>query len=222
MFLISEAIKNKKDIFNHAAQRAETDGFFSNSLTKHNIARYSILPPVNLYVLYSLAQEVSTIAGDMAEIGVYAGGSTLLLAVTNGSKNIHAFDTFSGIPNSSISAIDEHRGGDFSDVDANKVKAMLGRYKNITIHDGDIAETKNDVRNNTFSFVHVDCDVYKPIKECCEFFVPRLSPYGIIIFDDYNLHTCPGARTAVDEYFGDSIFLVHPTGQGVFFNEKKT
>jgi len=49
--------------------------------------------------------------------------------------------------------------------------------------------------------VHIDVDIYQSVKDCCEFFYPRLHAGGVMLFDDYGKWTCPGAKLAVDEFF---------------------
>ncbi len=48
--------------------------------------------------------------------------------------------------------------------------------------------------------MHVDVDLYRPTRDTVEFFYPRLSPGGVILFDDYGSAMCPGAARAVDEF----------------------
>ena len=40
-------------------------------------------------------------------------------------------------------------------------------------------------------------------KAICEFFYPRLSPGGIIVFDDYGYKKATGCKKAVDDFFAD-------------------
>ncbi len=53
-----------------------------------------------------------------------------------------------------------------------------------------------------FRFVRIDVDHYLPTKGAIEFFLPRMVPGGIMQFDDYNHHECPGATKAIDEIIG--------------------
>lgn len=67
------------------------------------------------------------------------------------------------------------------------------------------------------AFAHIDLDIYQSILDSCRFIYPRLSPGGVIVFDDYGFMSCPGAREAVDRFFADKleIPLVLPTGQAI-------
>jgi hypothetical protein len=49
--------------------------------------------------------------------------------------------------------------------------------------------------------VHIDCDLYEPAKAAIEFFYPRLSPGGLLIFHDYANPSWDGIRRSVDEFF---------------------
>ena len=57
--------------------------------------------------------------------------------------------------------------------------------------------------DKTFSFVHIDVDLYEPAKDSLEFFYPRMAEGGIILMDDYGLGTCPGVTSAGQEFFSD-------------------
>ena len=46
------------------------------------------------------------------------------------------------------------------------------------------------------SFVHLDVDLYEPTRACLDYFLPRLSPGGFVICDDYGAPTFPGAARA--------------------------
>ncbi|WP_079717149.1 TylF/MycF/NovP-related O-methyltransferase [Parapedobacter sp. ISTM3] len=51
------------------------------------------------------------------------------------------------------------------------------------------------------AFAHIDCDWYASVMSCLVQIEPRLSPGGVIVFDDY--YAWSGCRSAVDEYFRD-------------------
>ncbi len=47
------------------------------------------------------------------------------------------------------------------------------------------------------AFAHIDCDWYEPVRTCMARIIPRLSPGGVLVFDDYSSYS--GCRKAVDE-----------------------
>jgi len=154
--------------------------------------------------------------GDVAEVGVYRGGSAELIAKNFPDRLVHLFDTFTGIP-----VADEHdnyhKVGDFSNVLLENVQKQLIQFENIRWHVGVFPETATELTEQQFVFVHVDCDVYPSVMACCEFFYPRLSAGGVIVFDDYCAKTCLGAKAAVDTFFMDKPEkLVLPSGDGCY------
>ena len=51
------------------------------------------------YQIYSAVEKTAKIEGDIAEVGVYKGGSAKLICEAKETKNLHLFDTFNGLPN---------------------------------------------------------------------------------------------------------------------------
>lgn len=177
---------------------------------------HTLVDVVRCYMLYQFALHAAPVPGDVAEVGVYKGGTARLLAETigNSDKRIHLFDTFSGMPPADPRR-DIHREGDFSDTSLDDVKSYLGEFLNIRYYKGLFPDTAGGITGEAFSLVHVDADLYRSVRDCLEFFYPRMSAGGIMVFDDYGFLTCPGAKEAVDEYFKDRAEspVYMPTGQ---------
>jgi O-methyltransferase len=171
------------------------------------------------WMMHELLRLVSLTRGDTAECGVFAGAGSFLICQSNESspmnKTHHAFDSFEGLsePKSTIDG-SHWKSGDMS-VSLDSVKArLLG--SNIVYHKGWIPTTFHEVESNQFSFVHIDVDLYQPTRDSVEFFYPRMSDGGIMLFDDYEFDTCPGATRAIDEFFRDKAEkpLALPSGGG--------
>jgi len=178
---------------------------------------YSLLSDDRLEMLYQLAKHASAVPGDMAEVGVYRGGTAFLMAsVIRGSgKELHLFDTFSGLPETSP-GFDLHRTGDFSDTGAAGVSDLLSEFFGVYLYPGFFPDTvPAGWGSKVFSYVHIDVDIFRSAGDCCRYFYPRMAAGGIMIFDDYGFPSCPGIRRAVDEYFctvsDKPVYL--PTGQ---------
>ena len=84
-----------------------------------------------------------------------------------------------------------------------EVKRVLARFPNVAYHPGWIPERFSAVTDKTFSFVHIDVDIYQPTKDSIEFFYPRLATGGILMCDDYGFSNCPGATQAIDDFLRD-------------------
>jgi hypothetical protein len=170
--------------------------------------------PQEAYLVYSIAKSQSEFEGDMAEVGVYRGGSAKLICETKKTKRLHLFDTFEGLPE--VSEKDTHFGisfwkeKQFGNTSLESVKKYLSKYENVLFYKGMFPDTANPVTNARFSFVHLDVDLYKSTMDCLKFFYPRMVKGGIILSHDY--HT-GGVRSAFDEFFRDKkISLIELPG----------
>jgi O-methyltransferase len=177
----------------------------------------SLVPLQAKYMLYCLALDATKRCnGDIAECGVYKGGTAKILAELAPDRPLHLFDTFSGMPDTDPTR-DLHQAGDFADTNIESVRDYLADNKNVTCVVGLVPDSLEVVRDRAFSFVHIDLDIYSAIKSACEFFYPRMQPGGMLLFDDYGYSSCPGARAAVDEFFSDKpeVEMAMITGQCV-------
>jgi hypothetical protein len=185
-------INTQKDIW-------EKDPNFSN-IYQH-IKDTTIVGPDRSFVLYQFARHARLIDGDIAEVGVYKGGTAELLAelFNNTNKTLYLFDTFCGTP-STIAPVDMHQEGDFSDVSLPTIKARLKKYSQIEFREGVFPETTVGLNDKRFCFVYLDADIYQETKDGLNFFYKRVLPGGVIVIDDYEGKHCPGVKQAIDEF----------------------
>lgn len=183
---------------------------------RDEIKEFTLVPKIDSFILYQFAKYVMDKPGDIAEVGVYRGGTAKLIskALASCDKHVHLFDTFSGMPLTDDTK-DWHKKGDFDDTSLEGVKEYLKDCRNITLYKGLFPDTADPVKDRTFCLAHIDVDIYRSVLDCCEFFYPRLEKGGIMLFDDYGRLTCPGARLAIDEFFVDQLNqpIYLPTGQ---------
>jgi len=160
--------------------------------------------PFEAYNLYSIVKSLSNLDGEIAEVGVYQGGSSKIICETKGDKKLHLFDTFQGLPD--VTEKDNCFGKQIwkknlcGDTSLEMVQIYLSKYKNVYFYQGEFPSTSTPVNNSKFSFVHLDVDLYKSTKDCLEFFYPRLVPGGIILTHDYHSE---GVSSAFTEFFSD-------------------
>lgn len=142
------------------------------------------------------------VAGDFAEVGVYKGWTARLIHCYAPERTLHLFDTFEGFTERSHRAEMASVGTSalaFSDTSLEAVRTLVGEV-NVHYHVGFFPQTvPPELHDRQFAFVHLDADLYEPIKAGLEFFYPRMCPRGMIVVHDYN--SWPGARRAVDEFF---------------------
>ncbi len=164
-----------------------------------------LLSDIDAYQIYAMAKKTEKIEGEIAEVGVYKGGSAKLIRQAT-QKPIHLFDTFEGLPDiSKHDNPDEFHKGDYP-ASLENVKNTLKDYSNIYFYKGIFPSTSEPVKNKRFSFVHFDVDIYESTVDCLRFFYPRMSKGGIIISHDYP--GAKGVKKAFDEFFEDKQEIV--------------
>lgn len=154
-----------------------------------------------IYNIFSAVRKTGKTDGDLAEVGVYRGGSAKILYLAKGEKKkLHLYDTFEGMPEPDLN-VDVIKKGDLADTSLEVVKEYLGVPIDIVYHKGFFPETAVNEMSTTFSFVHLDCNLYKSTKDALSFFYPRLVPRGMLISHDYRSINTPGVTKAFDAFF---------------------
>ena len=148
------------------------------------------------------------IPGDVVECGSARGGSAALMGLTLKSlgahRNLWLFDTFEGLPPPSAADPDHDiaelytgafRGGD------DEVGALferLGILEGTRMVKGLFQDTLPTAEVGAVAVLHLDGEWYESVRVCLEQLYDRVSPGGVIQFDDYG--HWEGARRAVDEF----------------------
>ena len=170
------------------------------------------------------------IAGDIAECGVWRGGSMMTVALTllahgDRSRSLYLFDTFEGM--SSPTADDKSLDGVSADVqlaqdprgtgiwccaslDDVRANILSTGYPEEKIHliKGKVEDTIPGNIPSNLSLLRLDTDWYESTRHELKYLYPKLDAKGILIIDDYG--HWQGAKKAVDEYFaelGGNIYL---------------
>ena len=178
-------------------------------------AQLSPMGNANINILIHMIDRTRNLPGDIADCGVFRGGSTvgmgLYLRQQGIAKRIYGFDSFGGFPEEANA--DMHLGGadnedrhahgfDTTSVEAVQHKVDSFRLRNVELVPGFFNQTFPTLaaKNLAFSFAHLDVNLYESYKSCLEFFYPRLAKGGIVLFDEYNDPPWPGCNKAVNEF----------------------
>jgi O-methyltransferase len=155
------------------------------------------------YQIMMMVRSTHNVLGDIAEVGTYRGGSAKLIAIARGddsSKNIFLFDTFEGLP--SLTDIDRLSFTDNQyQADFGEVSKYVSMYPKISLHKGIFPDSAAPIVSKTFSFVHLDVDLYQATRDSVAFFYPRMEKGGVLLSHDYT--TAPGVKKAIDEFMVD-------------------
>ena len=167
------------------------------------------VPPFTNYIRISTLDLVAGeiyergIAGNVAEVGVFKGMFARYINQAFPDRTFYLFDTFEGFHAKDVEV--EEKGAfsdgkqDFSATSEKQVLSLMKHPEKFIVKKGWFPESLGGLED-TFCFVSLDADLYKPIYDGLEYFYPRLSKGGYIFIHDYNNKGYEGAKAAVREY----------------------
>jgi O-methyltransferase len=174
----------------------------------------TLVDRLRCYELWELVSQLGHLSGNILEVGVWRGGTGALICrrAKNLPKNpiVYLCDTFKGV----CKATDKdtsYSGGEHADTSEQLVLDLLSGLgcQNFKILTGIFPDDHLEaVENETFSFVHIDVDVYQSAKDVFNFVWPRMPVGGMAVFDDFGFDTCDGIPILVAKSQRDSDKLV--------------
>lgn len=196
------------------------DEAFEKAVQK--VKSFTMLERDRLFTLWQFARQAKVLSGAIAQVGVFRGGSARLIAyaIEGNAKPFYLFDTFKGMPKVNES-IDLHKEGDFIDTSLDSVKERFSNAKNVIFCPGIFPNTADPAKNEKFSFVYIDVDIYQSTLDSLKFFYPRMLSGGFIVFDDYMGKNTPGVKKALDEFLSDKkeMPIITTVGQCVIIKQ---
>lgn len=155
------------------------------------------------YDLWTLARQLHHVEGDVLEVGVWRGGTGAVLAQAvkdTPSRRVFLADTFTGVVKAG-SRDTRYTGGEHADTSLDVVKDLLANLKldNVTLLKGIFPEDTAHEVPGKIALLHSDVDVYQSSKDIVEWCLPRLSPGGMIVFDDFGFGGCEGVTQYCEE-----------------------
>jgi Macrocin-O-methyltransferase (TylF) len=157
------------------------------------------------YALYQNVRHVLStgVPGDLVELGVYKGNSAAMLAALGREwgRRTFLFDTFTGFDARDLKGIDSNQHVQFTETSLEAVQRLVGT-DSVTYVKGFFPQSLDQIEiPQPIAVVHIDCDLYDPMKAGLEIFYPRMSPGGLLMLHDYSSGHWPGATRAIDEFF---------------------
>ena len=187
-----------------------------------------------LYFL-DMLDKTRNVEGDIVECGVSIGHGALLFLLMSEylgvKRTYYGFDSFEGLP--APSEKDEttpiKEKGYWANPPATVLKVLRdGRLPEDVIQDrvrlvkGWFSDTVSQY-DGRVALLHLDCDLYDSYKTCLEALYDKVSPGGIIMFDEYADERWTGARKAIDEFFAGKpeVIQAHDKCDWKYFAIKK-
>lgn len=157
--------------------------------------------------LHKLLLETESVPGDVVELGCHVGCTSIRIAMVISAlgKQLHAFDSFQGLPVPSI-----HDGDHplvrwrMHSVTKEKFIQLFQKHEVPlpVIREGFFSETVPDLLPEQISFAFIDTDQYESMRLGIRSVLPRMSIGGVIAIHDYKDPRFPGIVKACDELLG--------------------
>ena len=167
---------------------------------------YETADVIRTSTLSLIADEIHAreLKGSVAELGVAQGKFARVINALFPEKELHLFDTFEGFPASDIADDKQRKFSDtkpewYADIDMSALMSSMRYPERCVIHKGYFPDTAQGLEES-FCFVNIDCDLYKPILAGLEYFYPRLVKGGYIFVHDYRSKYFTGVRSALNEF----------------------
>jgi len=160
--------------------------------------------------LYDFYRRTLDVAGHIAEVGVFKGAISILFAKLvlihehESLTMVHGFDWFEGNrPTKEDSSLLVKGGYKAVYEDVANLISLQQLDHILKIHKIDVStelgkffKTNNHLR---FKLVFLDAGLYNVVKACIGHFYDRLTPGGIMVFDQFNHEQSPGETLAITQ-----------------------
>ncbi|KAK3604792.1 hypothetical protein CHS0354_000450 [Potamilus streckersoni] len=193
------------------------------------VKKNSLVNFYQAYELWSLVEQLEKVNGDVLEVGVWRGSSSIVmgskLKQLCSEKHVYACDTFEGVVKSDASRDNFYKGGEHRDTSQAFVAQLVeaAGLTNVTLLKGVFPEeTGHCIESRQFSLCHIDVDTYISARQVMDWVWQRLSAGGVIIFNDFGFPMTQGITALVNEYRRDSDKMVihNLNGNGILVKVK--
>jgi len=170
------------------------------------------------------------VPGDFVECGVFRGDMTWMVTemtdLRSAGKKFYIYDTFTGfVPQYSsaddfpgapqyLEAIDrEYRATDIESYVRNRFRDK----DYVVVTKGVVPDVLHQIAPQQIAFLHIDLNSPRAEAAALEFLLDRVTPGGIVIFDDYGWKHFQNHKEAIDRWLAarGQLILELPTGQGL-------
>lgn len=186
------------------------DKLFSRVVEEYVQLHGPPVDPIRIVHIFHQVQAANRLdAGDFIELGTHRG---LLLkaiyAFMDPTATLYSFDTFEGFDERDLVVerqkyASQWTVGNFLPTSPEEVAAYVGNGTppaNLKVVKGWFPASFAGLEDKRWRFVHIDFDLYAPIKAALDTLWDRVVPGGVVMVHDYGCYGFPAARKAVDEF----------------------
>jgi O-methyltransferase len=178
---------------------------------------------VSYYEVAIIIRELETVlqngvVGDIVEFGCYTGTTSLfiarLLKIMSEQREFHVYDSFAGLPEKTpadnSAAGDQFKAGELKAPKAEFIKNFKQAGLALPIiHKGWFCNIPENGVPDKIAFAFLDGDFYESINDSLKLIEHKLSPGAVIVIDDYQSESLPGAQKAVNQWLKDKNYKIH-------------
>lgn len=179
---------------------------------------WTLSDPNRSAMFYLLLDNIKELEGDFAEVGTHQGSTArIIFEQKRTGEKLYIFDTFEGFDSKDVD-YEANIGvntktGHFSNTSIEMVNKEITGNSNgsdsLITKKGYFPSTFEGLENNKFKFVHLDADLYNPMKAGLELFYPNLISGGYLLVHDYG-GEYEGTRKAVMEFMKENKITLVP------------
>jgi len=161
------------------------------------ISDTTILDTKRLYTLWFFSENLRDVNADIVDLGCLKGGVGYVMSKANKKGRVHLIDSFEGL----IENDHYHSKGHFifkdKDFVENKIKEL--KLNNTKVFKLNFPKGADNIfKNKKIKLCHIDVNTYNSTKKSFYYIKKKLIKNGVIIFDDYGIHSAVGVKKFVD------------------------
>tara|TARA_Y100000590_G_scaffold114564_1_gene130557 strand:- start:7711 stop:8469 length:759 start_codon:yes stop_codon:yes gene_type:complete len=186
------------------------------------IKKCTLLDTKRLYTLWFFSKSLNNLKGNILDVGCLKGGAGYAMAKVNKNGTTYLIDTFRGL----IENENYHKKSHFifKDIDFVKRKIKKLRLKNTRVIKASFPKgMARLLKGKKFKLCHIDVNTFKATKLSFEFIRKRIVKNGIVVFDDYGIHSTEGIKKYVDiimkKYKNEFSFINNYMGQCILIKK---
>jgi O-methyltransferase len=176
------------------------------------------------------ARTCMAVPGDFVECGVFRGDMTWMVTemadLRRANKKFYIYDTFTGFA-PQYSSADDFPGAPqyLEEIDRQYRAADIeGHVRNrfrdkdyVVVTKGVVPDVLHEIAPQRIAFLHLDLNSPRAEVAALEFLLDRVTPGGIVVFDDYGWKHFQNHKEAIDRWLAarGQVILELPTGQGL-------
>lgn len=207
----SKKFDHRREKFYEYIEYLNQQEISTNDLLEHFTAYAGHMSIHRILTLYDLYKKVQHVSGHIAELGVYRGAGSLLFAKlvhiyeNESLTQVHGFDWFQGTGKGTAIDSDLVPEGGYQSSYSQLMELIekQGLDHILRIHDFDVTKDLDGFFEKylhlQFKMVFMDAGRYDVMMAALPLFWERLTPGGIMIFDQFIHELGPGETLAVRE-----------------------